>query len=322
MFKFAGAFLALALLSTPAFSQVQKSELAVGVTNLSKPNFCAEDDNVELDFHAPNDQKLRSFLISAAHPAYIGMIVKDNDQPDFTACDMSHDTVVPTKTPTIIRRTFWETPKYWLTGYTYPSFWRAAKVPFKVGDKVFNDLHLVQLWTRFHGQPQEILVVYPPDGYWRARPLTPDNLTWTAYGSSFLVGPVEVAGRPIVDLKDIAFDPATITFTMHFQRGGSATLHIVKADQDHLAMQVVLSDDVPKNFPFAALRSMFTTTFNNDVARVAWRRQNGKSWHEAPIMDFPGDAAITQLWAGRTVPSRHNLSAPDMMFSQFSTEAK
>ena len=34
-------------------------------------------------------------------------------------------------------------------------------------------------------------MLYPQDGYWRARPLPPVNLKWSAYGSSFLVGPVE-----------------------------------------------------------------------------------------------------------------------------------
>jgi hypothetical protein len=33
-------------------------------------------------------------------------------------------------------------------------------------------------------------------------------------------------------------------------------------------------------------------------------------------MTFPG-AAATELWAGRTLPSNHNLSAPDMVFSHF-----
>ena len=42
------------------------------------------------------------------------------------------------------------------------------------------------------------MVLYPPDGYWRARPLPFEDMRWTAYGSSFLVGPVETQERPIV----------------------------------------------------------------------------------------------------------------------------
>ena len=47
-----------------------------------------------------------------------------------------------------------------------------------------------------------------------------------AYTVSFLIGPVETAGRPFVDIKDVAFDPETRTFTLNFARGGSATLRL------------------------------------------------------------------------------------------------
>ena len=73
---------------------------------------------------------------------------------------------------------------------------------------------------------------------------------------------------------------------------------------------------MPDNLPFAALRSMFANETNADVARVAWRVKDGKGWEEAPVLSFPG-AMVTELWAGRQSPSRHNLSAPDMVFSRF-----
>jgi hypothetical protein len=36
----------------------------------------------------------------------------------------------------------------------------------------------------------------------------------------------------------------------------------------------------------------------------------------APVMDF-SRASAAELWAGRLVPSRHNTSAPDMVFREF-----
>ena len=33
-------------------------------------------------------------------------------------------------------------------------------------------------------------------------------------------------------------------------------------------------------------------------------------------------ANAAELWAGRTVPSRHNTSAPDMVFRDFSSAAR
>jgi hypothetical protein len=99
-------------------------------------------------------------------------------------------------------------------------------------------------------------------------------------------------------------------------RGGSATVTIQLVDQDHIALDVYYSGAMPDNLPFAALRSMFTAEGNSDVARVAWREKNGKGWEESPVLSFPG-ALATEVWAGRQTPSRHNLSAPDMVFSHF-----
>jgi hypothetical protein len=64
---------------------------------------------------------------------------------------------------------------------------------------------------------------------------------------------------------------------------------------------------------------MYTSEFNADAAKVAWRVKDGDSWNEAPIARF-GGAEVTELWAGRTSPSRHNMSAPDIVFSRFSKD--
>jgi hypothetical protein len=69
--------------------------------------------------------------------------------------------------------------------------------------------------------------------------------------------------------------------------------------------------------PFAALRSMYVTEFNNDVARIAVREKGARGWRENNIMVFE-HASATDVWAGRVAPSRHNTSSPDMVFSGFS----
>jgi hypothetical protein len=309
------ALLALACLVLPAKAETiedrHASELAVKVENHSTPELCAERDNVDLEFSSP---LVRQFQIQAVHPAYIGTIISDRAAADFTSCHMESDPKFAADAKAV---TLWQTPDFWLTGYTYPSFWRPAKVPFKVGDKVENGLHLVQLWMRYRDRAEEVLVVYPPDGYWRARPLPFGDLRWTAYGSSFLIGPVEMQERPIVDFKDISFDPATKTFTLNFVRGGSATLKVSKIDDERIVLDVAYQGDLPKDLPFATMRSMYTTETNADVAKVDWRVKDGKGWSESPVMAFPGGDNVTELWAGRTVPSRHNTSAPDMVFGRF-----
>ena len=70
------------------------------------------------------------------------------------------------------------------------------------------------------------------------------------------------------------------------------------------------------DLPVAALRSMFVTEINNDVAHLGWRVKGAQSWERQLLMDFKRASAV-ELWAGRLVPSRHNTSAPDMVFRDF-----
>jgi len=73
--------------------------------------------------------------------------------------------------------------------------------------------------------------------------------------------------------------------------------------------------------PFAALRSMFVTEGNADVAQIRWRTKDSPAWTQMPVMYFKA-ATAAELWAGRTVPSRHNTSAPDVTFRDFSSSAR
>jgi len=298
----------MTILTTPVAAQTAET-LAVDVVNASEPTLCAEKDNVYLKLISPQARRL---TIEAIHPAYIGTILVDRWAPDFTNCDMSAD---PVYTFQKRRLTIWETEEWWLVGLTFPSFWRPNQVPVRVGDRVETGFHLLQVWTWRDGRADEVLVLYPADGYWRARPKPPVNLRWSAYGSSFLLGPIEIEGRPLVDIRSVAFDPATMTFTLDFARGGGASLRLAKLDDERIVLDAALTAPV-EGRPFAALRSMFVTEGNADVAHVGWRALGGQSWSRSPVMDF-SRASAAELWAGRLVPSRHNTSAPDMLFRDF-----
>jgi hypothetical protein len=302
---------ALAMLLATLGAARAADALAVEAINASEPTLCAEKDNVYLKLQSGD---VRRFTVEAVHPAYIGTIVVDRWAPDFTSCDMSSD---PSFKFDRRRLTIYETEEWQLVGLTFPSFWRPNQVPVRVGNRTETGFHLLQLWTRYQERAEEVLVIYPADGYWRARPLPPQNLRWSAYGSSFLIGPVEIKGRPFVDIRDIAFDPATRTFTLNFARGGSATLRLDKLDQERIVLDVGLSPAVAAERPFAALRSMFVAEGNSDVAVVGWRGKGAQSWSRSPVMSF-GKASVAELWAGRIAPSRHNTSAPDMLFKNFS----
>jgi hypothetical protein len=93
---------------------------------------------------------------------------------------------------------------------------------------------------------------------------------------------------------------------------------MTKTDQNINALDVAF-DRVIDGRPFAAMRSMYVTEFNNDVARIAVREKGAKGWREDGIMAFTR-ATATDVWAGRVAPSRHNTSSPDMVFKGFSAK--
>ncbi|MBV8449905.1 MAG: hypothetical protein JO124_18150 [Hyphomicrobiales bacterium] len=290
--------------------------LAVDVTNASEAESCAEKDNVTVTF---TSRELRRFRIEAAHPAYIGAVTGDGEirEPDWTDCDILHGDEAPP--PTERRVTFYESPFLWVTGYEFSDYWRKHDVPVRIGDRVEHNLTMVQLWVFVRGKAEQILVFYPTDGIWRVHPLPPSHLAWSAYGSSFFLGPVEMKERPVVDIKEVIFDPTTKAFRLSFADGGHGEVKLAEVDEAHLALDVSF-DHAIEGQPFAALRSMYVTEFNADVARIALQRPEAKSWLETPIMNFR-NAKATKVWMGRLLPSRHNISAPDLVFSRFSGEA-
>jgi hypothetical protein len=283
--------------------------LPVEITNSSEPVLCAEKDNVTLNLTNP---EVRAFRVEAAHPAYIGALSVDRFAPDWTACPMKEAALAA---PMPERFTLFETIEWQLVALREQKFWRPADTVIRIGDKTWSNIHLLQLWYRFQDRAEEVLVVYPTDGYWRIRPLPPSNLRWTAYGSSFLIGPVVVEERPLVKIKEIAFDPARRLFTLTYLDGNTAEVHLATLNQELIGLDVSFARPV-RGTPFAALRSMYITEFNADVARVAVRERDAKGWREEQVMRFDR-ATATDLWAGRISPSRHNTSAPDMVFNAF-----
>lgn len=304
--------LALAVSANSPVRAASPEGLAVEVTGASEPILCAEKDNVTVNFTSP---EVRTFRIEAAHPAYIGMLQRDSFEADWTACDMRGDPAHAGSVSTPTRKTLYEEPNLWVVGWTMPTYWRPATATVRIGDRVESGLHLLQVWLIRPMGGEEVLVLYPQDGYWRLRPLAPEGRAPTAFGSSFLVGPVEIEGRPIVKIREIVFEPKDRRFTLAFARGGNARIVMARVDQNRHTLDVSL-DRTVTGAPFAAVRSMYVTEFNNDVARLSVLEKGAKGWREEPVMNF-NKALATDVWLGRVSPSRHNTSSPDMVFGSF-----
>jgi hypothetical protein len=270
--------------------------LAVEVENHSVATKCAEEDNVYYTFQAPPaadgapTTAIGGFRVEATGVPYLP-ILRDSTAPDFTDCSFGHD-YAPDPHPYVPpTATLYEDDQYILKGIVYPDFWRPTVVPVTVGHLTQKFLHLVQLWKKTAYGPEEFLVFYPNDGYWRLKTLPPIEMREVAYGSSFLLGPIQTSTRPFVAYKAVAFDPATLSFQIAFETGGSATVTLADIRTNHAAIDVAFDHVTDAGQGVAGLRSMYVTT--------------------AVAVTF-----------GRSVPSTHNTSAPDIEFSRFVAEAQ
>ncbi|MSP66512.1 MAG: hypothetical protein EXQ96_00120 [Alphaproteobacteria bacterium] len=283
----------------------------VSVVNASKPTRCAEEDNVYVKLQSDG---VRRFTVTARHPPYLGAVTVDSAAADFTHCAISGAKDYPF-TPRSV--TLFEDGEWRLMGHTYGGFWTPYVVPVRVGARVESGLHLLQLIRRHKGEWIELLVLYPADGYWRTKPLPPDHLPDTAYGSSFLFGPIVERERPLVVIDAVEYVPATRTFRLAFaEGGGTGTLRLAGFDTSEVTLAVALERTIAPDRPFAALRSMFVTPGNADVIEAAFIAGDGRRGIPAGILDFARERAA-EVSFGRRWPSRHNLSAPDLIFGAF-----
>ena len=275
--------------------------------NASRATRCVEEDNVYVKVTGSG---VASFRVSAEHPPYIAAVTTDSSAPDFANCNMSADPSFSFTPRTVV---LYEDAEKRLVGHSFPTFWRPDVVEFRVGDRIERGLHLVQLINRSSGHDIEILVIYPADGYWRVKPLPPATLPDTAYGSSFLFGPIEESTRPFVAIRSIEFDPSTLTFRIAFHNNGTGMLRVVTATRERTSLSLALEPANTAERPFAALRSMFVTPSQADVAVAAWPGAKPTA-----ILDFTRVNAPAMRF-GRIAQSRHNLSAPDLVFEEFAT---
>lgn len=281
--------------------------VSVTVQDKGVKTLCAEEDNVYATLTAPG---VRGFEAVARQPAYGAAIKRDVYKPDFRHCAItaSHDFKF---TPRQV--TLYDDAKVKVRGIAYPSYWRPDLVAVDVAGRKDQGLHLLQIFVKDHGRWQEALVLHLADGYWRLRPLPLPQLKVAVYGSSFLVGPVEEAGRPFVRIQKVLVDPKALSLRVMFAAGGQAEAQIVRLDRRELRLKVAL-DPAVKGGPFVALRSMDVAPDNADTAELRW--SDGAGSHTAGAVGF-GRVEARSLAFARSVPSRHNTSAPDIAFEGF-----
>lgn len=241
-------------------------------------------------------------------PPYLQDVTFDQTAPDLTDCPPP---VGPVFHFQASKHIVYEDESQRIVVFTYESFWRPNRVSLRVGTRIESDVHLVQFWLKRPDKPAyELLVLSPADGYWRLKTLPPRQLDEVAYGSSFLIGPIVEDGRPVVNIAAISFEPFNKLFRLEFSSGGYAEVLLQDVAQGLAHVHVTLDCPVVGR-PFAGFRSMYVADDNADVSVVTI---NGIHSHN--VMEFRQASAI-KLNLGRIVISRHNTSAPDLEFANF-----
>jgi len=308
---------ALALAS--ALAMAATAPATVTVENKTRSTTCAEEDNVSLTLRAPS---VAGFRVEALQPDYLDSIDKDRTAPDFSGCNFDGG-AHPTDPSFAFqpRSVVLHEDRQWrIVGITLPTFWRPNRVPVHAGGRSGDDFHLVQVFAKKPGRkPQEALVLYPADGYWRIKPLPLPRFGDGVYGSSILMGPVETDGRPVVNIASITIRPRPLSIRLRFTRGGSADVRVAEISERRTALDVALTPPVTGEEPFAVLRSMYVAPDNADVSELRWRASAASP--DSAVRPLPEVSTLeaASVRFGRSLPSRHNTSAPDIEFSRFRT---
>ena len=294
----------------------QRSTGVATVTNATRTTQCAEEDNVYVKL---SGEGLSGMRIEARQPPYISQLTVDDSKADFTDCNFkqSENPVYHFQPKKVV---LWESERYVMLGNTYETFWRADQVPVVVEGRVTEQIHLIQLFLKDASAPEagrfEFLVLYPVDGYWRAKPIPSLPMTYSTYGTSFLLGPVQEAQRPVVELAKVEFLPAQLSFRLDFEDGSHGTVRLAEINRERLALEYSHDRGYPISQPMAAIRSMFVTPEKSDVAEVSLRPAPSGELLTQPLSAL-SERAVTEVRFGRSLVSRHNPSAPDMWFGAF-----
>ena len=300
----------------PKHAAVLQPTATALVANASRVTRCAEEDNVYVKLSGPT---LTGMRIEARQPSYITQISKDDSAADFSDCHFS-DAENPVYQFEPKRLVLWENEQWVLVGNTYKTFWRPNEVPVSIEGKVTTQLHLLQLHKKDVSETSagrhEFLVLYPPDGYWRAKPIPALPLPSSTYGTSFIVGPVTDAARPFVNITKVEFVPKDLSFELSFEDSSHGRMQVLEVDRTKLALRYQQDKARGDAQPLAAIRSMYVTPQKADVAEVTLRAASDASPTVTTIPNFTHSQA-SEVAFGRSQISKHNPSAPDMWFGEF-----
>jgi hypothetical protein len=268
---------------------------------------------VNVPLFLPTAAKRFSFTLDARHPGY--EVKQDSREADFSNCPpaVSAGGGGPQQTFSL----YDDHSSTAVVAVRDPNFHQPG-MRVRVGGGAIADVHFIRVIRRIAGTDSwpEVMVLYS-DGNLRLKPQAPPVGGDPAYGSdpvfgsSVIVGPAPVGERPVAGIQMVTYDPSKQAFNVRYSAGGKATLRLVQADRGVTRVRVVAHYAASQQTPFATVRSMFVSDGNDDVDSVSWSDAGGAA-HSDSIGRFQYGQGV-QFVFGRTMTSRHNTSAPDIL---------
>ncbi|MGJ3261604.1 MAG: hypothetical protein ACFE0R_00070 [Salinarimonas sp.] len=295
----------------PAARAASLDGLAVTVENRTTPALCAGARNVALTLAS---DEARRFTLTAAHPAFLPMLgAAEAPAADLLACAAAVTARPQVEPP--IRTTLYEDEGLRLVGVRRPGgLFATAEIPVRVGDAAPAGFGEIELWVTEAARTERVLTLETATGLWRMRPLAPEGRATTAFGAGAVIGPLAAEGTR-TRIESVVFAPRARTVQLAFAEGGGVAVRLAGLDRERIVLEVVFDRPVTGR-PFAALVGDHVVRSVSHMAEVAVREPDAPGWREAPVTAFEG-AVATDLWVGRTSPSRLATSAPDLALGRF-----
>jgi len=211
----------------------------------STPTLCAETDNST----EVTSAEARHFTIEAVHRIYIGTIVVDRAP---STCTTAREIAAARSSPKAKRVTIFETPEFRSSSASRSRISGPGTRAVRVGDRV-DRRAAPAIVVRSQDRAEEVLVLYPQDGYSRA-PLPPATWKWSAYGTRSCRA-IEHQQRPFVYIKE----SCSIRSPRHSGSPSRAAAAHIRVETLNIEHQVLDSRSIASTTAIRALRSMFVS---------------------------------------------------------------
>jgi hypothetical protein len=285
-------------LTPPLFAQ------AATMQNLSRPDPCAEHDNINIPL---SGSTVRVFEVVATPAPYPDTI--QNCDADFSGCGQPAQTVAGKISRCI---DLWKKDnEHIIKTCQDPAWWRPNAMTIRVGadTAVAHRLGIHQKLPQSNSWPEFFSI--SQDGSMRLIPHPNSRVPWVCYGASVIIGPAaEEMERPFADIEEISVDPPTLTLNIRYRnRQGQAQVQLT-VDSTRAVARITVQYN--RNKPFATYRSMWVADGKADVDHISGSRGS------IPILGNWKELRGNSFFFNRQTPSSHNSSAPDIRINVLS----